>query len=185
MNGTTGGSALLVLDIFNTFEFPGGAALFAQAKAGPIDQLRRLRRRFQDAGQPVVFVNDNFARWQDGFDELLAHVESSSEHGRAMVRALRPDGDDLKLLKPRHSAFFETALPSLLYHVSVKRIVVTGLAADSCVLCTVLDAYVRGIDAIVPSDTTASQTAERTERTLAHLRETCGITTPTSAEVTP
>jgi nicotinamidase-related amidase len=133
----------------------------------------------------VVFVNDNFARWQDGFEKLLGHVEASGDRGRTMVATLRPDAADFRLLKPRHSAFFETALPFLLSYLAVDRIVVTGLAADSCVLSTVLDAHVRGIDVIVPSDTTASQTALRTDRVLTHLRETYGIDTPASAGIDP
>lgn len=177
-------SALLVLDVFNTFQFPGGEELFTSAKE-IADRIRLLRQRFREADCPVIFVNDNFERWQDSFDEIVGYVERSDERGRHMVRALRPDTGDLKLLKPRHSAFFETALPSLLDHAGVKRVVVTGLAADSCVLSTALDAYVRRIEAVVPVDTTAAESAERSERTLAHLRETFGIDTPASAEVRP
>ena len=167
-----------------TFRFPGGEELFNNAQQAG-DRIRLLRQRFHEAGCPVIFVNDNFERWQDSFDEIVDHVGRSGEHGRHMVRALRPDAGELKLLKPRHSAFFETALPSLLDHMGVKRIVVTGLAADSCVLSTVLDAYVRRIEAVVPADTTAAETAERRQRTLAHLRETFGIETPVSAHVHP
>jgi nicotinamidase-related amidase len=177
-------SALLVLDVFNTFQFPGGEELFNNATR-VVDRVRLLRQRFHEADCPVIFVNDNFERWQDSFDEVVAYVERSGERGRHMVQALRPDASDLKLLKPRHSAFFETALPSLLDHVGVKRVVVSGLAADSCVLSTVLDAYVRRIDAVVPRDTTAAQSEERTGRTLALLRETFGIATPDCGDIRP
>lgn len=177
-------SALLVLDVFNTFQFPGGTELFNNAKEA-VGRIVLLRQRFHDADCPVIFVNDNFERWQDSFDEVVDYVGHSGAPGRHVVEALRPDAGDLKLLKPRHSAFFETALPSLLDHLGLKRIVVTGFATDSCVLSTVLDAYVRRIEAIVPADTTAAETAERSGRTLAHLRETFGIETPASAEVSP
>ncbi|URL56869.1 cysteine hydrolase [Luteibacter flocculans] len=177
-------TALLVLDVFNTFQFPGGDELFQQAQEA-IGKIRLLRERFHAREAPVIFVNDNFDRWQDSFDELVDYVAGSGAPGRTMVEALCPHGSDLKLLKPRHSAFFETALPSLLDHFDVRRIVVTGLAGDSCVLCTVLDAHVRGITPIVPADTTASQTIERTTRALAHLRETFGTETPLSERVDP
>lgn len=177
-------SALLVLDVFNTFQFPGGEELFNNAKE-TTGRIRALRQRFHEAACPVIYVNDNFERWQDSFDEVVAYVERSGDPGRSMVDAFRPDAGDLKLLKPRHSAFFETALPSLLDHLGVKRVVVAGFAADSCVLSTVLDAYVRRIEAVVPVDTTAAQTDERRDRTLAHLRDTFGIETPASAVVRP
>lgn len=184
MSQTQDRPALLILDVFNTFDFPGGDALYRHALPA-VDRIRGLRERFHRKRLPVIFVNDLLGHWEYGFDQLVDHVAASGPHGTSMVRALKPDERDLRLLKPRHSAFFETALPSLLYHLETRQIVVTGIAGDSCVLCTVLDAYVRGFEAIVPTDTTASQTVERNDRVLAHLRETCAVRTPASADVLP
>jgi nicotinamidase-related amidase len=180
MNTAAPPSALLVLDVFSTFDFPGGDALLAQT-SGITDNVRRLCGRYRDAGRPVVFVNDNFGRWEESFGDLVTRVGDSK--GSSIATTLRPEPSDYRLLKPRHSAFFETSLPSLLAHLDVARIVVAGIAADSCVLSTVMDAHVRGFDSVVPKDTTASQSAERTARVLAHLSESCGIDTPVSDEV--
>jgi len=174
------GPALLVLDVFNTFEFPGGDALFRET-LDIVEQLRELAQRFRVAGMPVIFINDNLQRWQDDFDEVIAHVGASGEKGAVMTTALQPLPGDFRLLKPRHSAFFETALPSLLAHLNIREVVVCGIAADSCVLSTVMDAHVRGIKTTVPMDATASQTRERTERVLSHLRESCEVATPLSS----
>lgn len=184
MNAAVYPSALLVLDVFSAFDFPGGEELYGQARQ--ITQpLHDLCSRYRQAGQPVIFINDNLARWQDSFDDLLGRVASSGAKGKAMVEMLHPNPFDYRLLKPRHSGFFETSLPSLLSHLDVKRVVVAGLAADSCVLCTVMDAHVRGFESVVSLDTTAAQTTERTARVLAHLRESCSIETPPSADVVP
>jgi nicotinamidase-related amidase len=180
MNTGTSPSALLVLDVFSTFDFPGGNALLGQS-SGIADNLRRLCARYRAAGRPVVFINDNFGQWEETFDDLVMRVGGSK--GSAIAAVLRPGPSDYRLLKPRHSAFFETALPSLLAHLDVKRIVVAGIAADSCVLSTVMDAHVRGFESVVPRDTTASQSADRTARVLAHLTESCGIDTPLSDDV--
>lgn len=184
MTSTRPLSALLVLDMFSTFDFPGGHELFGQAEA-VARPVRELCHRFRAAGSPVVYVNDNFDRWQDSFEELLAHVEGAGRQGATMVAALAPQAGDFKLLKPRHSAFFETSLPSLLSHLYVDHVVVCGLATDSCVLSTVMDAKIREFGVTVPTDTTASQTRERTARTLTHLRDSCGVETPPSTEVVP
>ena len=74
------------------------------------------------------------------------------------------------MFKPRHSAFFETSLSSLLAPLDVTRVVV-------------IDAQVRRFESDVPKDTTASQNAERTARVLAHLNESCVIDTPVADEV--
>lgn len=61
------GPALLVLDVFNTFEFPGGEELFRETR-DIVEPLRGLAQRFRSAGMPVIFVNENLQRWQDDFD---------------------------------------------------------------------------------------------------------------------
>jgi nicotinamidase-related amidase len=180
MNIAVPPSALLVLDVFSTFDFLGGDALLEQTSS-ITDNLRRLCERYRDAERPVVFVNDNFGRWEESFDDLVLRVRAS--RGSAIAAALRPAPSDYQLLKPRHSAFFETALPSLLAYLDVKRIVVAGIAADSCVLSTVMDAHVRGYESIVPKNTTAFQSADRTARVLAHLNESCSIDTPLSEDI--
>jgi len=175
-------SALVVLDVFSTFLFPGGDALFSETTAVAVS-IRELCARFRARHRPVIFANDNFDRWDDDFDGMLARVADSGDLGRRMVGALRPQAGDYRLLKPRHSAFFETPLPSLLAHLQVTGLVICGIATDSCVLATVMDAHVRGLDSVVPVDTTASQTSERTARTLLHLRDSCNVATPRSGEV--
>lgn len=49
--------------------------------------------------------------------------------------AARPhQPDDLVLLKPRHSAFFATPLDLVLSQMHARNVVLTGLAAEICVL---------------------------------------------------
>lgn len=177
-------AALLILDAFNTFDFPGGEDLFNHAY-DVLPSLGLLRDRFRAANQPVIFINDQMGRWQDSFDQLLEWVDASGDSGQKMLDALRPEPGEYRLLKPRHSAFFETCLPSLLHHLGVSRIVVTGFATDSCLLSTVMDAHVRRIASLVPMDATAAQSNERMRRTLTHLRDTCGVPTPMAAHVRP
>lgn len=177
--GAHGITALLVLDVFSTFDFPGGDELFSLL-VPVIAPMQALIWHFRKRGRPVIYANDNAGRWQDDFDGMLSHVRQSGMEGAAVVHALAPVPSDYRMLKPRHSAFFETPLPSLLHHLDARTLVVCGIATDSCVLATVLDAHVRGLVPVVPADTTASQTEGRTERTLIHLRESCGVSTPIS-----
>ena len=64
------------------------------------------------------------------------------------------------MLKPKHSGFFSTTLDVLLAQLGVKTVIITGMAANICVLFTANDAYMRDLDVLVPSDCVASNTKE-------------------------
>lgn len=63
------------------------------------------------------------------------------------------------------------------------RIVVTGVASDQCVLHTVADARMRGLDAVVPRDCVASQTMRRNNAVLVQVQETHKLQTTPGAQV--
>jgi nicotinamidase-related amidase len=95
-----------------------------------------------------------------------------------IVAALAPGGDDYFVLKPRHSGFYATPLHLLLGALGVRRLVLSGVAGDQCVLATAGDALVRGYKVIVPRDAIVCATAQRTKAVLAHFRTAMDIATP-------
>jgi nicotinamidase-related amidase len=166
--------ALLIVDMVNPFDFPGGKPLLRAAR--PVAQaIARLRDRFHRARAPVVYVNDNFLDWKGGFDDLLAHCGREGMPGAGIVALLAPGADDRFVLKPRHSGFLDSPLELLLRQLRVGRVVVCGLAADSCILITAHDAHMRGFQVHVPRDCVAAQTAARRERALALMRDAFGF----------
>lgn len=94
--------------------------------------------------------------------------------GRPIVDRLLPAMDDYFILKPRHSAFYETALPSLLTRLEAQRLAIVGVAGDSCVLSSALDAHIRKFPVWVPSNATASLTEESNARAMQFLAESLG-----------
>src|SRR4029450_12849531 len=50
---------------------------------------------------------------------------------------------DYFVLKPKHSGFFDTTLDTLLGALKIRRVIVTGIAGNICVLFTANDAYMR------------------------------------------
>lgn len=70
-----------------------------------------------------------------------------------------------------------TTLEPLLASLQVDRLLITGVAADICVLFTAHDAHVRGFELHVPQDCVAANSAQRTEWTLRHLREALRVDT--------
>jgi nicotinamidase-related amidase len=162
--------------------FEGAGRLVEQA-IRIIEPLARLKARARRAGTPVIYVNDNFGQWQSDFRRLVRHCTTADVPGRVVAQGLRPDADDYFVLKPKHSAFFGTTLDTLLVELGVDRLVLTGIAANICVLFTAHDAHMRGYPLHVPADCVASNTRRETHHALEHLRTVIGATVSPSTSV--
>jgi nicotinamidase-related amidase len=123
-------------------------------------RIAALKRRARAANIPAVYINDNFGRWQSDFRKLVEHVLTDGVPGQEVARILEPDEDDYFVLKPKHSAFFETTLDTLLAYLGAKTLIMTGVAGNICILFTANDAYMRDYHLVVPSDCVASNTEE-------------------------
>src|SRR5690606_25604315 len=140
--------ALVIIDMFTLFDFPEAS----QVKPGALraaTQIARLRRHFRRQGHPVIYANDNFANWQMDFKELVRTCLETEGASSAIAKILQPDDDDYFVLKPKHSAFLATPLAILLAKLGVDELVVTGMAADSCVAATCFDSNSREYDTVV------------------------------------
>lgn len=157
--------ALLLIDVINDFEFDGGEALFQRALSAA-RSIAALKQRAKALGIPVIYVNDNFGRWQSNFRELIEHCLHDDVRGEPITRLLLPDADDYFILKPKHSGFYQTALDILLTHLDAKTLILTGFAGDFCVLFTANDAYMRSYKLIVPGDCVASESEDYNRQAL-------------------
>jgi nicotinamidase-related amidase len=164
--------ALLIVDVINHFAFAGARALATAADAIGAP-LRALRDRFDAAGLPVIYANDNWTDWQGGFPDLVASSLALGGASAHLAERLAPEDGHYYVLKPKHSAFMATALPVLLQQLDVDRIAITGIATDSCVLATAIDAHMRDYRLWVPGDCTAARTPALKRAALHVLRHTC------------
>lgn len=165
----TSRSALLIIDMIGPLDFPDGGRLLGQAL--PVaKRIARLKARLKAAGVPAIYVNDNFGHWQHGFRELVAICSEDGVRGAPLARLLAPGAEDWSVLKPQHSAFYNTPLEALLREHGIGRVLLTGVAGEHCILASALDAKMRKLEVVVVRDAVASVTAERNRRALAVLR---------------
>ena len=70
--------ALLLIDVINDLDFPEGEQMlpFVLPMAR---QIHALKQRAVEANVPVIYVNDNFGRWQSNFSAQVEHVLHVSE----------------------------------------------------------------------------------------------------------
>jgi nicotinamidase-related amidase len=163
-------TALLLIDVINDLDFPEANQLLRYARP-MARRLRRLKQRAKRSGIPVIYVNDNFGRWQSDFRRQVQHCLGNESQGREIVSLLQPEEDDYFVLKPKHSGFFSTTLETLLRYLGSKKLILTGIAGNFCVLFTANDAYMRDYELIIPSDCTASNSAEENADALALMRK--------------
>jgi nicotinamidase-related amidase len=175
-------TSLLLVDVINLFDFPGGAA-FARKALRPADHIARLRERAHTAGVPVIYVNDNWGRWRSDFKAIVAACRRPERPGAAIATLLAPAPRDFFVLKPHLSGFHDTPLDTLLQAGKVETVVVAGFAADNCVLFTAAEAHMRNYRVIVPSDCCASEADSERRHVLGKMRKFLHADTPVSRRV--
>jgi nicotinamidase-related amidase len=168
-------SALLIIDMINTFAYPGGQVLVRHARAAAA-RARELRDACAQAGMPVIYCNDNFGQWRSDFRAVYERCARPGARGADIATLLTPRPDDYFILKPRHSAFHATPLQLLLQSLRVRRLILAGIAGDGCVMITAHEAHMREYQVAVASDATASQRPASNRRALRHLAEVLGVT---------
>ncbi|KOQ70291.1 cysteine hydrolase family protein [Stenotrophomonas maltophilia] len=156
-NATT---ALLVIDMFSRFDFPDAGALAPLAERAAT-RIRRVRDHCDARRWPVIHANDNFSDWQRDFRQQVEQCRRDGGSAARIADMLAPAPHHYFVLKPKHSAFLATPLPILLAKLGVRRLWLTGMATDSCVLATALDANAREFEVTVVADATAALPARR------------------------
>jgi nicotinamidase-related amidase len=163
-------AALLLIDVINDFDFPEADELlrFALPMA---HRIAALKARAKQAGIPVIYVNDNFGRWQSDFKGQIDHCLKAHARGKGLVELLRPEEDDYFVLKPKHSGFYASSLEVLLGFLGSRNLILTGVAGNICVLFTANDAYMRDYHLLVPSDCVASNSEEENKAALEEMKQ--------------
>ena len=174
--------ALLLIDVINDLEFPEGEQMLPAARK-MAEKIAALKNRAVEAGIPVIYVNDNFGRWQSDFSKQVEHCLSDGVCGRPIVEALLPSESDYSVLKPKHSGFYSTTLDVLLQYLGARTLILTGIAGNSCVHYTANDAYMRDFHILVPSDCVVSNTEEENAYALAQMRRYLKADTTVSKEI--
>jgi len=154
----------------NPLDFARGARLLQQALPAA-RRLARLKARLKEAGWAAVYVNDNFTHWRNDFRGLVAICSREESLGAPLLEAVPPEQDDYYILKPRHSAFFDTPLELLLAQLGMRRVALAGIAGDACVVASAIGAHMRQLDVTVVRDCTASLTAARNAAAMKLLKD--------------
>jgi nicotinamidase-related amidase len=146
-------TAVVVIDMMNTYRHDDAEDLIPNVEK-IIDPLADLVRRARDADDvDLVYVNDNYGDFSAEFSDI---VRAALDGARPdLIKPIAPAGASRLMTKVRHSAFYATALAYLLGRMETKRLILTGQVTEQCILYTALDAYVRHLPVVIPTDAVA------------------------------
>ena|SRR5690625_3296558 len=147
-------TAVLFIDVINDFKFNGGEKLLHHTKS-ILPHLKRLKAFACENNLPIIYINDHYGVWQADFQKIIKHC--TNEYSQEIIQEIKPDDTDYFLIKPQHSAFFQTPLQSLLHELGKTRLIVAGIAGDICILFTAKDAYMYKYDMHIPENCMASE----------------------------
>jgi len=174
--------ALILVDFINLFDFEHSEKLAARA----LEAARRtakLKERLRASGVPCIYANDNFGHWRSEASRLVEYCTREGASSRNFVEQLRPDPEDYFVLKPMHSAFYQTPLELLLRELGAATLIVCGLSTNSCVVCTAHDARMRNFRLFVPSDCTAARSKREYAQAIAHIASMTDANTSPAASL--
>ena len=174
-------TALLIVDMINDFNFDAGGAL-AKNTEKIIDPILTLKKAFNEKDMPVIYINDHYNLWQADFEKIMDYC--SNETSEDIIKKIAPEkNQDYFLIKPKHSAFYGTALHTLLQQLKVDTLILSGVAGNICVLFTANDAYMREYNLIIPEDFIASNNDEDNKYALTMMKNVLSAETRPSREL--
>jgi nicotinamidase-related amidase len=146
-------TALIVVDMLNAYDHEDAEPLAESVEERLPCMVRMVEQAHGSDETLLVYVNDNYDRWEAGRQEL---VERALEGRRPdLVKPIAPTEPVPFLAKGRHSIFYETALDHLLSVNEVEQIMLVGQVTEQCILYSALDGYLRGYEVAVPTDAVA------------------------------
>lgn len=158
-------TAVIVVDMQNAYASKGGyvdeAGFDVAPAAAVIGQVGKVVETARAAGMPVIFLQNG---WDAGYAEAGTpqspnyHKSNALKTMRArpelagqflarggwdyeLVDALQPQDGDIRVHKPRYSAFFNSQLDSILRARGIRTLVFTGIASNVCVESTLRDGF--------------------------------------------
>lgn len=173
-------TVLLIIDMLNTFDFHEGHKLLKHAL--PVaGKILKLKQRAKVKKIPVLYINDNFDQWRS--DWIAIYEKCKVGKGQKIANLLKPQDDDYFVIKPKYSAFYSTSLAVLLEQMGARKLIITGIATDICILFSVHDAHIHGYEIVVPNDCTAAEVSSHKKSALALMQKVFAIKSPKSTTI--
>ncbi|MDI6861338.1 MAG: isochorismatase family cysteine hydrolase [Caldisericia bacterium] len=168
---------LLIIDMQYDF-IKSPSPVFVNECRDIIPNIQKILNRFREKNLPRIFVKREHR--ESGIDVDLPRRELFIKNGgfliennlgSEIINELRPNKDEIVVIKRRFSAFFGTELDFLLRRMEIKTLILTGIQTPNCIRTTAFDAISYDYEVIVISDATKSKTDEIQNANLLDMKE--------------
>jgi len=159
-------AVLINIDVQCAYTQPAEFKTAYETDPRQIEHINRLARGFRARQWPVVWTfvaymdsGEDAGVWGTRTDtpDSLQNIKHGSRRATFDPRAEVQHGVDVVYNKRMASAFFETALQSLLVWHRVDTVIITGGSTSGCVRATAVDSLMRGYRTIVPEECVADK----------------------------
>lgn len=144
-------TALIIIDMLNEYLDPKGK-IYCEAGRGIIDNISVLKKHFKSKDLPVIYVNTSHINLGDPETKKWGENAMRGTWGAEIIPELKPDDDDIVVLKRTYDGFYNTELEITLRSLDVDTVVICGIHTHVCVMCTSLGACYRGFNVITLED---------------------------------
>ena len=158
-------TAVIVIDMQNAYASAGGyvdqAGFDVAPAAAVIGQIAHVLETARAVGMPVIYLQNgwdaeyveagtpaspnwhksNALRTMRERPELAGQLLARGGWDYELVDTLAPQPGDIRLHKTRYSAFFNSALDSVLRSRGIRTLVFVGIASNVCVESTLRDGF--------------------------------------------
>ena len=146
-------SALLIIDMLNDFVVKGAPLEVPRARRIIAGIKKRIAKAHRER-MPIIHICDKHRKEDPEFNVWPRHAVNGTA-GSEIINELKPRSRDYIIDKTTYSGFYRTKLEKLLKKLGTKKLIITGVCTEICVLHTAADAYMRGYQVEVPADCVA------------------------------
>lgn len=180
MNSIPSSTALLLVDVINSFYEPGQPNYYSAVEE-TLPALAALRDTAREHDALVAHAVERHYRGLDDFEfTKLPRHHQDGEHDAQFFPGFEP-GDRVREIvvpKRRYSAFYATDLDLVLREQGICRVIVAGVKTNVCIRATVQDAFAGGFEVVVPREATNSNRPHLAEASLEDIERYFGRVVP-------
>lgn len=165
--------AFLIIDMLKDFVRKNGKLEVPKSRE-IIQNIQEKLEKQREKNNLIIYVADRHREKDKEFKNYPPHAIAGTE-GAEIIKELEPKKNEIVINKRRFSAFYGTDLDLTLREKDIKKLTITGILTNICVLYTAADAKMREYEVSVPRDSVATNEEKTNEFALKQMKEVLGV----------